>query len=277
MGPTGAGKSTFINTVAEKEITTVGHNLKSETAQLQHIVLSYPKDPSRRIILVDTPGFDDTYLADSEILRRIAVWLARSANMRLSGVIYLHEISQSRMLGTSMRNLDMFNKLCGREGTKNVILATTKWSEIAPGVGEKREQQLEELHWKPMIELGSQLRRFSDSKESGWEIIEEILGNAARNEDTVDAIAIQQELVEIEKILSETEAGRTLRYTLEELLETQKRTAAQLRNDHGNPELKEVLEENERKIHTTLQELRAMRIPFARQFRKLNPFAAANK
>ena len=30
----------------------------------------------RRIVLVDTPGFDDTYADDGEILRRIAVWLA---------------------------------------------------------------------------------------------------------------------------------------------------------------------------------------------------------
>jgi hypothetical protein len=33
---------------------------------------------NRRIVLVDTPGFDDTEISDSEILRRIAVWLASS-------------------------------------------------------------------------------------------------------------------------------------------------------------------------------------------------------
>lgn len=32
----------------------------------------------RRVVIVDTPGFDDTYIDDSEILRRIAVWLATS-------------------------------------------------------------------------------------------------------------------------------------------------------------------------------------------------------
>lgn len=35
-----------------------------------------PED--RRLILVDTPGFDDTYIDDAEVLRRIAVWLAVS-------------------------------------------------------------------------------------------------------------------------------------------------------------------------------------------------------
>lgn len=191
--------------------------------------------------------------------------------MKLSGVIYLHEISQTRMLGTSLKNLDMFNKLCGDEGTKNVILATTKWGEVSPEVGARREQQLKDRHWKPMIDLGSQLHRFGDSKESGWTIIEAILSNSDRK-DAVDAIAIQRELVEIDKILPETQAGRTLRYTLAELLESQRQTAAQLRKDQGNPELRDALEENERKIRTTLQQLRAMRVPFARQFRRLNVF-----
>jgi hypothetical protein len=61
----------------------VGHGLTSCTAKLEHTII---KDiPShrqslqgRRIIIVDTPGFDDTYVTDEEILRRIAVWLADS-------------------------------------------------------------------------------------------------------------------------------------------------------------------------------------------------------
>lgn len=33
---------------------------------------------ARRLIVVDTPGFDDTFVDDSEILRRISLWLAHS-------------------------------------------------------------------------------------------------------------------------------------------------------------------------------------------------------
>ncbi|GLB39635.1 putative 50S ribosome-binding GTPase [Lyophyllum shimeji] len=268
MGPTGVGKSTFINTVVGEAVAVVGHNLKSQTAHLQHVVLSYPKDRNRRIILVDTPGFDDTYVSDSEILRRIAVWLAKSysANMKLAGVVYMHEISQTRMLGTSLKNLEMFQKLCGEEGLKNVILATTKWSEVPPEVGARREDQLKDRHWKPMLELGSALRRFEDTQQSGWDIIEHILKNGS-TEAATDAVAIQQELVEIDKILPETEAGQKLRYTLEELLESQRQTSAQLRDDEGNPELKSMLEENRQKIGATMQQLKALNIPFTRRLR----------
>jgi hypothetical protein len=35
-------------------------------------------DNKGRLVLVDTPGFDDTYVDDGEILRRISVWLGLS-------------------------------------------------------------------------------------------------------------------------------------------------------------------------------------------------------
>ena len=60
---------------------TVGHDLKSCTAQLTPVFwpISEPAHlQGKRLVLVDTPGFDDTYTSDSEILRRIAIWLASS-------------------------------------------------------------------------------------------------------------------------------------------------------------------------------------------------------
>ncbi|KAH0578625.1 hypothetical protein H2248_003763 [Termitomyces sp. 'cryptogamus'] len=260
MGPTGAGKSTFINYVAGQNVTIVGHNLKSETQQLQHVVLPHPTESTRRIIIVDTPGFDDTYVADSEILRRISVWLARSysANMTLAGVIYLHEISQTRMLGTARKNLDMFNKLIGHDATRNVVLATTKWGDIPEAVGIRREEQLKDRHWKGMIDLGATLLSFRDSRESGWTIIQHIIDSAAiqpQSSRYVDSVAIQNELVEVRKMLPETEAGKTLLYTLEELLEMQRQSAAQLRKDESSDEVKAMMQENDQKIRATLSQI----------------------
>ena len=57
----------------------VGHKMKSCTSKLQYeIVDNPPLLKGHRVIIVDTPGFDDTYVDDVEILRRIAVWLASS-------------------------------------------------------------------------------------------------------------------------------------------------------------------------------------------------------
>lgn len=62
----------------------VGHDLQSCTSAIQHYIVSNAVVPNKykhdkkRIILVDTPGFDDTYVDDAEILKCIALWLARS-------------------------------------------------------------------------------------------------------------------------------------------------------------------------------------------------------
>ena len=57
----------------------VGHDISSCTSTVQYeIVDNPPPCKGHRVIIVDTPSFDDTYEDDVEILRRIAVWLASS-------------------------------------------------------------------------------------------------------------------------------------------------------------------------------------------------------
>ena len=52
----------------------VGINLKSCTAEVQ-VANEFTLD-GRQIILIDTPGFDDTNVSDAEILEKIAAFLA---------------------------------------------------------------------------------------------------------------------------------------------------------------------------------------------------------
>ncbi|GLB36105.1 putative 50S ribosome-binding GTPase [Lyophyllum shimeji] len=273
MGPTGAGKSTFINTlisdihtVAGSSRATVGHGLKSRTGAIQHFVIVHPSDQTRRLVFVDTPGFDDTYVDDSEILRRIAVWLAKSYsdNMKLAGVIYLHEISQPRMMGTPRKNFEMFRELCGNEAVRNVVLATTKWTDVTAHVGNRREKQLKEKYWQHMLDLGSRITRFNGDHKSAWEIVNHILNN-----QSVDALLIQEELVEHQKTLPETAAGRALRATLKELLATQKKVAQKLQQGVGvggeDGRLRQTYEENRRKIHSTNNQIQELKIPLPRR------------
>ena len=53
-------------------------NLDSEAGPIKTVIVTHPRDPTCRITLVDTPGFDDTYISDEEILRRIVDWLESS-------------------------------------------------------------------------------------------------------------------------------------------------------------------------------------------------------
>ena len=64
-----------------ENVVSVGHGLRSCTYQPKPVFwpIAEPAQlQGRRLVLVDTPGLDDDYLSDSEILRRIAVTLASS-------------------------------------------------------------------------------------------------------------------------------------------------------------------------------------------------------
>ncbi len=101
---------------------------------------------STALVLVDTPGFDDTNMSDFEILQTIATWLEATfeKGQLLSGVIYLHRITNTRVAGSARRALHVFQRICGEDNYKNVILATTFWNSIAhcEDIGVDREQQL---------------------------------------------------------------------------------------------------------------------------------------
>ena len=95
MGLTGAGKSSvsyrcgtlhllrlrhpqFVNTAAGRTEVEISNDLRSKTRAVQSIRCLHP-DGRRNIVLVDTPGFDDTYLRDGQILRIIASWLKETS------------------------------------------------------------------------------------------------------------------------------------------------------------------------------------------------------
>lgn len=71
MGATGSGKSTFINTVANEELK-VGHGLASETNDVVPVEFELM---DRRVILIDTPGFEDAECGDYDILIKITAFL----------------------------------------------------------------------------------------------------------------------------------------------------------------------------------------------------------
>ena len=92
MGPTGSGKTNvsvfvvsstsdsqvkndqFINKLTGNAEKQKASNLRSSTQNVTPYHMSYQ---DVRLVLVDTPGFDDTYRQDTEILRVIADWLTQ--------------------------------------------------------------------------------------------------------------------------------------------------------------------------------------------------------
>ena len=55
-----------------------GHTLESCTNKISVVKLSFPGLIDSDICFVDTPGFDDTRISDTEILKMISDWLSNT-------------------------------------------------------------------------------------------------------------------------------------------------------------------------------------------------------
>lgn len=246
MGATGSGKTTFINLISGSSLR-VGTGLHSCTADIQ---VSQTFELERRsVMLIDTPGFDDTSKSDTDILGTIASFLgtAYEKNTKLAGVIYIQRISDNRMGGISTRNFRMFRKLCGDDTLKNVILMTNMWGEVSEEVGATREAQLsqDDMFFAPALRNGARLLRHYNTLESAENILKCVISNHP------EALQIQRELVEEKKAMSETAAGGILNEEFRQLARKHEEDMKKLEE-----EMKEVIEERDLKAEEELTEAR---------------------
>ncbi|KIO04192.1 hypothetical protein M404DRAFT_1000686 [Pisolithus tinctorius Marx 270] len=242
------------------------HGLKSDTQNVREFSVNLASD--RQYVFVDTPGFDDTYRSDRDILCMVAEWLEKKYRnkVKLSGIIYTHRITDNRMSGSVCKNLDIFSALCGDSAAERVRLVTTMWDkEKDRKLSEGRVNQLEKNFWKPLLDAGARHERFNNSSVSAWEIIRSLMGEG-------EAVLLQEELVDVERKLNETTAGKTLNRQFQRLLFEQKETIKQLEEEakaQKNPELVKQLEAEQQRLEAELQktwdEMAKLKIPFFRR------------
>ena len=208
------------------------------TQECQSYTFKY-KD--RTVHLIDTPGFDDTKKSDTDVLKDIAGWLliAYRSNIRLSGMVYLHSISETRMKGSHMTNLRMFQKLAGLENMGHVILTTTMWDKTPNDDGKRREMELlsTDDFWGSMIKAGSEFRRFHNDKTSALSIV----GGLVDKHDKL-ILSLQREMADGKKDLDQTSAGKALNVEMNAQKEQYER-----RLKEQESEMKEALRENDMK------------------------------
>jgi hypothetical protein len=184
--------------------------------------------------LIDTPGFDDTTRSDTEVLRDIAGWLgtAYEQKKKLSGIIYLHRISDPRMAGSAKRNLHMFKKLCGEECFSSVILATTMWGLVDERTGDAREAELvrEEDFWGYMAKRGSKVMRHYGDRESAMRIVKKIVKQHQKGDGDI-TLRIQKEIVDEGMDLNDTAAGKHINEEINRLNEKHKKELEQERKE----------------------------------------------
>ncbi|KAF2652456.1 hypothetical protein K491DRAFT_635513 [Lophiostoma macrostomum CBS 122681] len=204
MGMTGAGKSTFISLCTQELLPTASHGLSSCTSKVTaHTV----KHDGRTVHLIDTPGFDDSGRSDSETLQELAYYLAAAYthDIQISGVVYLHRITDTRWQGSASRALGAFKKMLGESNYCGVVLATTRWSELTPNqlrAAEDRHQELSEKFWADIKEQGGQILALTAGRIDAMNIVRHIV-----NKDRRMTLAFQKELMETKLPLGMTGPG----------------------------------------------------------------------
>ncbi|KAJ8517854.1 hypothetical protein ONZ45_g5023 [Pleurotus djamor] len=171
LGPTGAGKSTvrictanpiisvlkswnkFGNLALGDDIFKTGNSLGCCTNDVQIHACKSPED-GRQVLIIDTPAFNHDTLSIGDIETKVKKQLKKKKTLHVTGILYLHRISDVRLNEDPIRHLRMFEELCGPQPARKIILATTMWQNISQVEGNRREAELRR-HWQHFITQGS--------------------------------------------------------------------------------------------------------------------------
>ncbi|CAE6491248.1 unnamed protein product [Rhizoctonia solani] len=236
------GGTGFVNDASRSNLQ-IGHDLPSCTKAVQAgPVFSIE---GRAVQLFDTPGFDDTTLTDTEILQQIVEFLLNlhARNQQITGILYLHRITDNRMSGASIRALNLFEKICGNHAMQNAVIITNMWSTPRDPQEESRENQLKTEYFKNAIENGAKVaRRGRTGPESALAILSLVL-----NCEPV-TLQLQTEMAVQNLPLDETEAGALVDQNLRRRLERQEQERMELEE-----ELQAAREERDRRAQEQLE------------------------
>ena len=173
------------------------------------------------------------------------------------------------MAGTPLKNLRMFEELCGKNAFHNVILVTTMWDEVDEETGEDREEELKTKYWRTMLDRSSTTSRFLRTRESAFDIIEPLIEAA----NIRSSLLLQDELVDMRKSLPVTSAGQESFSAMGQLVTQHKNLLRRIRYEmrHSNGDkmvLKSLQEEHEKHqkiLEATVIETRRLRLPLGKR------------
>ncbi|KAH0603461.1 uncharacterized protein H6S33_007783 [Morchella sextelata] len=131
-GKTGAGKSSLIKLLggrdAEGNEPVSDGGLESCTKKTTTYIT---KHNGRTVLLLDTPGFDDSAVDNlvilNDIVSNLYMWALQDKDVHTHGVLFLHDISETRFGGSQQKTLQLLKSMCGPEAMGNVIIGTTMW------------------------------------------------------------------------------------------------------------------------------------------------------
>jgi hypothetical protein len=129
---------------------------------------------------------------------------------RVSGMIFLHRITDPRMSGSALKTLEIFKLLTGTAAMSIVRLVTTRWNEMdLMGPDQEKANRLEDQlrttdkFWGAMIRAGAISLRHDNGKKSAEAVILSLSGRT----DPPPKLAIVKEILDESRSLLDTAAG----------------------------------------------------------------------
>ncbi|KAF9525181.1 hypothetical protein CPB83DRAFT_885718 [Crepidotus variabilis] len=227
MGSIGSGKSQIIDLLAGTNGAGAGlTNHGNDQVEIARLKLKR-RDNGHDVdvVLLDTPGFDDTGGSDMETLDKVSNWLVSKypKGTCLAGILYLHRITDNRMTAKPHQNLRLFGKLCGgnAEVEKKLIFVTTMWDKLRDqSLGVSREKNLKEV-LTPLLNFTPQLRKSHNTKENAHQLVLEVVERPRGI-----PVLLAEELVNQDRSLKESQAAHALYTQYQELLEQHRASIA---------------------------------------------------
>ncbi|KAK0645442.1 P-loop containing nucleoside triphosphate hydrolase protein [Cercophora newfieldiana] len=184
IGVTGAGKSTFAACASGKEVE-IGHSIDPCTQDPEAVCFQLGND---QIILIDTPGFDDTERTDIEILQALVKWIPDQPllkNQLIDGLILFHPVTRNIVSDDERRRTQLLKTLLGDDAYKRVTIATTMWDSLDPGYAAELEAELSTTSknnrlgeggvWGEFCQRGATVARHDNNEASAHKIIQQII------------------------------------------------------------------------------------------------------
>ncbi|KAF9029879.1 hypothetical protein BJ165DRAFT_1599434 [Panaeolus papilionaceus] len=138
MGPTGAGKSSFVESLSSNPLSISKNSLDSVTQDVvcyKVVNLTTAGEVPAPVILMDTPGFLDTKLSEARILSMIASTLETLRNavptkVLIVSILYLHPITDIRLAGTKKISIDLLKTFAFMCHAEVINIVTTMWNTL---------------------------------------------------------------------------------------------------------------------------------------------------
>ncbi|TFK28458.1 hypothetical protein FA15DRAFT_61796 [Coprinopsis marcescibilis] len=185
LGPTGSGRSTFIKEYTNKAVKVGKHLLPCTDEVIPYEATSvlggYGRLDGRRLLFVDTPGFDGEEINDLMALTKICKWLDERYDVRINvaGILYFTDITLPRMTVRLQINQNICKILCGETSLQKVILVTSQWdglrNEDIPTAEIREMSLLKDDRVRVLIDAQAVYRRIQHKPEDPSAIIDHVL------------------------------------------------------------------------------------------------------